>query len=78
MQMYINYFNRHVRLKDENPSIGIVLCKMKNKALVELTLPENANIYASQYQLYLPSKEELRQKLMEWAKENNKGVKDGG
>ncbi len=77
MQMYINYFDRHVRLKDENPSVGIVLCKMKNDALVELTLPENANIYASQYQLYLPSKEELRQKLMEWAEENETGVEDG-
>lgn len=77
MQMYINYFDRHVRLKDENPSVGIVLCKMKNDALVELTLPENANIYASQYQLYLPSKEELRQKLMEWAEENETGEEDG-
>jgi len=77
MQMYINYFDRHVRLKDENPSVGIVLCKMKNNALVKLTLPENANIYASQYQLYLPSKEELRQKLMEWAEGNEKGMKDG-
>ena len=31
----------------------------KNDAVVELTLPEDANIYASKYQLYLPSREEL-------------------
>ena len=69
MQMYVNYFDRHVKLDDENPSIGIILCKTKNDALVELTLPENANVFAQRYQLYLPSKEELREKLIEWSKE---------
>jgi hypothetical protein len=45
---------------------GIILCKRKNDALVEITLPENASVYASEYGLYLPSKEELRQKLLSW------------
>ena len=67
MQMYVNYYNREVKLKDENPTIGMILCKTKNDALVRLTLPENGNIYASQYQLYLPSKEELKRKLIEWS-----------
>jgi predicted nuclease of restriction endonuclease-like (RecB) superfamily len=67
MQMYVNYYNREVKLTDENPTIGMILCKTKNDALVRLTLPENANIYASQYQLYLPSKEELKRKLIEWS-----------
>jgi predicted nuclease of restriction endonuclease-like (RecB) superfamily len=67
MQMYVNYYNREVKLEDENPTIGMILCKTKNDALVRLTLPENANIYASQYQLYLPSKEELKRKLIEWS-----------
>jgi predicted nuclease of restriction endonuclease-like (RecB) superfamily len=63
MQMYVNYFDRHVKLPDELPTIGIVLCHRKNDTLVELTLPENANIFASKYQLYLPSKEELKAEL---------------
>jgi predicted nuclease of restriction endonuclease-like (RecB) superfamily len=67
MQMYVNYYNREVKLDSENPTIGIILCKTKNDALVKLTLPEDANIYASQYQLYLPSKEELKKKLIEWS-----------
>jgi predicted nuclease of restriction endonuclease-like (RecB) superfamily len=67
MQMYVNYYNREVKLKDENPTIGMIQRKTKNDALVRLTLPENANIYASQYQLYLPSKEELKRKLIEWS-----------
>ena len=65
MQMYVNYFDRHVKTTDEAPTVGILLCYDKNDALVELTLPENSNIYAAQYQLYLPSKEELRQKIQE-------------
>jgi predicted nuclease of restriction endonuclease-like (RecB) superfamily len=67
MQMYVNYYDRHVKLADETPTIGIILCRTKNDALVRLTLPENSNVYASQYQLYLPSKDELKQKLMEWS-----------
>ena len=64
MQMYVNYFDRYVKTDDETPTIGIVLCHRKNDALVELTLPQEKNIYASKYLLYLPSKEELRTELM--------------
>jgi predicted nuclease of restriction endonuclease-like (RecB) superfamily len=66
MQMYVNYFDRHVKLPEENPTVGILLCKRKKDAIVELTLPSDANIHAKEYQLYLPSKELLRQKLLEW------------
>lgn len=65
MQMYVNYFDRHVKLADENPTVGIILCKKKKDALVEITLPKDANIHASRYQLYLPSKDELRQQLQQ-------------
>lgn len=63
MQMYVNYFDRHVKLDDELPTVGIVLCHRKNDALVELTLPADSKIFASKYQLYLPSKEELKYQL---------------
>ena len=69
MQMYVNYFDRHVSLPDENPTVGIVLCKRKKDAIVELTLPAEANIHAREYKLYLPSKDLLKKKLMEWARE---------
>ena len=65
MQMYVNYFDRFVKLEDEKPTVGILLCLTKSDELVELTLPENSNIYASEYRLYLPSKEELRKQLEE-------------
>ena len=63
MQMYVNYFDRHVKTEEELPTVGILLCDDKNDAVVELTLPKDANIYASKYQLYLPSKHELAAQL---------------
>ena len=70
LQMYVNYFDRHVKTDDENPTIGILLCKKKDDAVVEMTLPsDNETIFASRYQLYLPSKEELRMQLQTAAKD---------
>jgi predicted nuclease of restriction endonuclease-like (RecB) superfamily len=63
MQMYVNFFDRHVKLPDESPTVGILLCHRKNDALVELTLPPDTNIFASKYQLYLPTKEEFKARL---------------
>jgi predicted nuclease of restriction endonuclease-like (RecB) superfamily len=69
MQMYVNTFDQQLKTAEENSTIGIILCKQRNKALVEITLPKDANIHAHEYQLYLPSKEELQHKLIEWTTE---------
>ena len=69
MQMYVNYYDRNMKLEDEKPTIGILLCQKKSDAIVELTLPEDANIYASVYSLYLPDKQLLQEKLTEWLRE---------
>lgn len=69
MQMYVNYYDRYVKEDFEKPTIGIHLCERKNDALVELTLPKDANIYAQQYALCLPDKALLQQKLHEWIAE---------
>lgn len=62
MQMYVNYYDEFKKTKEENLTIGIVLCKQKNETLVRITLPkENQQIFASKYQTVLPSKEELKQ-----------------
>ena len=65
MQMYVNYYDIYEKTDEENPTIGVLLCNEKNDALVELTLPEDSNIYASKYQLYLPDKKLLKEKLQE-------------
>ena len=69
MQMYVNYYDRYVKQNFENPTVGILLCKEKKDALVELTLPKDSNIYAQQYALYLPDKKLLQTKLQEWLEE---------
>jgi len=62
MQMYVNYYDRFVKLDTENKTIGIILCKKKNDTLVEITLPENnEQIFASKYLTVLPSKKELKE-----------------
>jgi predicted nuclease of restriction endonuclease-like (RecB) superfamily len=64
MQMYVNYYDRKVKMKEENKTIGIILCKDKSDVLVEYTLPqENKQIFASKYQLVLPKKAELKKLL---------------
>lgn len=66
MQMYVNYYDRKVKLSDENKTVGIILCKDKNQAVVEMTLPEdNSQIFASKYETVLPSKEALKKLLKE-------------
>lgn len=64
LQMYVNYYDRHEKLPEENPTIGILLCARKNNEMVKLSLPQdNRSIMASQYQLYLPSESQLLTEL---------------
>ncbi|MDR2546667.1 MAG: PDDEXK nuclease domain-containing protein [Lachnospiraceae bacterium] len=69
LQMYVNYFDRYVRQDFEKPTVGIIICGSKDDNIVELTLPEDSNIYASAYSLYLPDKTLLQSKLAEWIEE---------
>jgi predicted nuclease of restriction endonuclease-like (RecB) superfamily/predicted GNAT family N-acyltransferase len=62
MQMYVNYYDREMRLEDENKTIGIILCQNKSEAVVRYTLPENnEQIFASKYKTVLPSVEVLKE-----------------
>jgi len=66
LQMYVNYYDRFEKLPDENPTVGILLCTAKNDLLAKITLPEdNTHILTSQYQLYLPSENELLEEIKE-------------
>ena len=62
--MYVHYYDRFIKLEEENKTIGIILCRDKKDTLVEITLPENNNqIFASRYKTVLPSKKELTRLL---------------
>jgi hypothetical protein len=60
----VYYFDQNQKVKEENPTIGIVLCKERDDFVVKYTLPkDNKQIFAKQYQLYLPKKEELIEQI---------------
>ena len=66
LQMYVNYYDRTEKLPEENPTIGILLCTEKNDTAVRMTLPiDNSTIIASKYELYLPTSEQLADKIEE-------------
>lgn len=64
MQMYVNYYDREMKLEHEKPTIGLVLCRSKNEMVVEYTLPkDNQQIFASRYDMILPDKKALEELL---------------
>lgn len=63
LQMYVNYYDRNEKNEDENPTVGILLCTAKNDTAVKMTLPENSNILASKYELYLPSEKQFIEEI---------------
>lgn len=71
MQMYVNYYDRYVKLAHENPTVGIIVCKDKNQSLVEITLPkDNQQIFAQKYQTVLPSKDVLKALLEKYGNDS--------
>lgn len=61
MQMYVHYYDREIKLPEENPTIGLILCKEKDDIVLKYTLSSDSqNIFAKEYQLYLPNKEQLQ------------------
>ncbi|MEK7375797.1 MAG: PDDEXK nuclease domain-containing protein [Candidatus Margulisiibacteriota bacterium] len=64
MNMYLNYFAKEENTKGDNPPIGIILAADKDDVLVEYALGGITNkLFVSKYELYLPDKEELRNKV---------------
>lgn len=64
IQLYVNYYDRERLTTGDNPTLGLILCSDKNDAVVKYTLgAEQQQIFASRYQLYLPTEAELRSQL---------------
>lgn len=71
LQMYVNYYDRIIKLPEENPTVGILLCPSKNDAVVKMTLPNESNLHAAAYKLHLPDEKLIQQKIEEWTKAFN-------
>lgn len=64
MNLYLNYFKSEENVVDDNEPIGIILSAEKDEVLVEYATGGISNkIFVSKYQLYLPDKKELQQKV---------------
>lgn len=65
IDFYVRYFEKEIKQKGDNPTIGLILCSDKNEAMVKYTLLKNSkHVFASNYKLYLPSEEELKLELI--------------
>ena len=60
IDLYVRYYEEEMKLKTDNPTIGLILCTEKNEAIVKYSfLKESRQIFASKYKLILPSEKEL-------------------
>ena len=64
MQLYVNWYDREAVGAGDNPTIGLIPCTEKNDAVVRYVLAEKSRqIFASRYQLYLPTEAQLQDEL---------------
>ena len=65
MLLYVNFYDQEMATKDDNPTIGLVLCSEKNDAVVRYVLADkHEQVFASRYQFELPSVEDLRTEIL--------------
>lgn len=77
LQMYVNYYDRNVKLPEERKTIGILLCSNKNDSVVKMTLPEtNDSVLAAEYKLRLPSEASLLTEIAKVEAELNERTDD--
>ena len=64
MDFYVRYFENQLKQPGDNPTIGLILCTEKNRTIVKYSLlNESKQIFASKYQLYLPTVEQLEHEI---------------
>ena len=72
MDMYVRMYDELKKAKDDNPTIGIVLCSETDEDIAKYSvLKGNEQLFASKYKLYLPTEDELRAEI-----ENQKTIYD--
>ena len=64
MDMYVRMYDERVKRKDDNPTIGILLCSETDNDIARYSvLHDNNQLYASKYMTYMPTEEELRNEI---------------
>jgi len=60
----VNYYDKEIKMANDNPTIGLILCTQKSDSMVQYLLGDKAKqIFASTYQFHLPSEKELEAEL---------------
>ena len=66
MDFYVRYYDNELKSESDNPTIGIILCSDKKDTIVKYSvLNDKKNLFASKYQLYLPTEEELIKEIQD-------------
>lgn len=64
LQFYLTALDRQIRQEDENPSIGIILCKEKSRTIVEYALHDASKpIGVATYEITKTLPKELKGQL---------------
>jgi predicted nuclease of restriction endonuclease-like (RecB) superfamily len=69
MEMYVNYYDMEEKLGTEKPTIGLILCPEKDKAVVKYVLNQKSQIFASDYRLIIPNEEQIQKLITESKKQ---------
>lgn len=70
MQLYVNYFDQEIKMDNDNPTIGLILCTEKSDSMVRYLLGDKTKqIFASTYQFHLPTEKELEAEIKREVKE---------
>lgn len=64
MLLYVNYFDQEVKMENDSPTIGLILCAKKSSSMVKYLLGDKAKqVFASTYQFHLPTEQELETEI---------------
>lgn len=63
MLMYTKMYDEYKKEKDDNPTLGIILCADTDKDVMKYVLNDNEQIFVSKYKLLLPSDKELKREI---------------
>ncbi|NJM93820.1 MAG: DUF1016 domain-containing protein, partial [Cytophagales bacterium] len=62
MDFYVNYVEDNMKQEGDNPTIGLILCSEKDRAVAKYSL-QNKQIFASKYRPYLPTEKQLQEEI---------------
>ena len=65
MDTYVRIYDKFHKSKDDNPTIGLILCSEKSQAVAKYSvLADNEQLFSSKYLPYLPSEDELKIQIL--------------